>query len=274
MSVRPSTSTRGAGAMGGKAHTARVSPASALVLCVLRRLPLPRPLKGNRWSTFGAIIANESDIRILVEVWIGVEFSGDKGLHLLGRGGVDVGERIDAGIERLWVGLYRCVRGFVDLSLADDEGELEVYFVVVCELQEETRGSVYRFGVLINNSISFGTLTLRRGGYAQQTWTNSTGDGSPSDREAVMLVAGKPSGVILIADERRGLDIESEEIATKGRQRQVSKAVACSAREAAGRQRRQATHIGPGPVGREKRPRRACLRRFPSWASDGPGGLL
>ena len=125
MLVCASTSIRGVGTTGGRTHTARVSPASALVLCVLRRLPLPRPLKSNRLSTVGAIVANESDIRILVEVRIGVEFSGDQGLHLLGRGGIYLGERIDAGIERLWVGVYRCVRGFVGLRLADDEVELE-----------------------------------------------------------------------------------------------------------------------------------------------------
>lgn len=134
VSVRASTSIRGGGTSGGKAHTARVPPASALVLRVLRRLPLPRPLKGNRLGAVGAIIANESDVGILVEVRIGVKFSGDQGLDLFGRGGIDVGERIDAGIERLWVGVYRCVGGLVGLSLADDEGELEVYFVVVCEL--------------------------------------------------------------------------------------------------------------------------------------------
>ena len=48
------------------------------------------------------------------------------------------------------------------LSLADDEGELKVYFVVVCELQEKTRGSVYRLGILINGCISFEAPTLHR----------------------------------------------------------------------------------------------------------------
>ena len=38
-----------------------------------------------------------------------------------------------------------------------------------------------------------------------------------------MFVAGKPPGVILIADDRRGLDIESEEMATGGRQKQSVK---------------------------------------------------
>lgn len=117
---------RALGWLAGKTNTARVSPAPALVLCVLGRLPFPRPLERSGRAAISAVVANESNIRVLVEVRIGVELPGYQGFYLPGRGGVDVGERIDAGVEGGLLGAGRCVRGVAGLrSLAYGKGELE-----------------------------------------------------------------------------------------------------------------------------------------------------
>ena len=63
-----------------------------------------------------------------------------------------------------------------------------------------------------------GQTRSKLGVAARRTWTNSRGAKSPSDREALALVAGKASGTTLTVDGRRGLDIESEEMATAGSQ--------------------------------------------------------
>lgn len=84
--------------MAEATNTTRVSPTSAPIFRILGRLPLPRPLKGNGRTAIGGVVANEGDICVLVEVRIGVEFPGHESFHLSGRGGMDIGERIDAGI--------------------------------------------------------------------------------------------------------------------------------------------------------------------------------
>ena len=72
-----------------------------------------------------------------------MELSGDQGFDLLGRGGVDVGERFNARIEGRLVGGCRGVRRASCLrSLAEDKGEPENKLVIVRELQEEAWGRV------------------------------------------------------------------------------------------------------------------------------------
>jgi len=59
-------------------HTAGIPPASALVLCVLGWFPPPSPVKGDRGAPFGGIVADQLDIGVLVEIWVGVELASDK----------------------------------------------------------------------------------------------------------------------------------------------------------------------------------------------------
>ena len=112
--------------VAGKTNTARVSPASALVLCVLGGFPCPRPIESSGRVAVGAVVANQGNVCVLVEVRIGVELPGDQGFYLLGRGGVDVGERIDAGVRNGMIGARGRALGVAGLrSLADGKGKLE-----------------------------------------------------------------------------------------------------------------------------------------------------
>lgn len=80
-------------------ETAAVSPSRAAVLLCLWWTPLPLPLKGNRFLAAGRKVADELDIGVLVEVWVGVKFEGDEVLDFFGCGSCNVCEAVYDGVD-------------------------------------------------------------------------------------------------------------------------------------------------------------------------------
>jgi hypothetical protein len=63
-------------------NIARVSPSAPFILQGLGRLPLPTPIEGDGLTARSGIVADEGDICVFVEVWIGVELSCYQSFHL------------------------------------------------------------------------------------------------------------------------------------------------------------------------------------------------
>ena len=63
-------------------YTAGIAPTAAVIFGLLWRLPLPRPLELHRGHTTGIIVADEFNVGILVQVWVGMELARDELVNL------------------------------------------------------------------------------------------------------------------------------------------------------------------------------------------------
>ena len=77
------------------AHAACVSPSSAFLLELFRRLPCPSPVKGYRRATLCRVVAHKVHLRVLVNIRVGVELPRDKVFHISLRRRIDKGESVD-----------------------------------------------------------------------------------------------------------------------------------------------------------------------------------
>lgn len=141
---------------------AGVPPAAAGVFPSPRWLPLPGPVKCYGRATSGCEVADQLNVGVLVEVWIGVEFPGDKRLDLAQCGGMDVCEATDLGIDG------RAVRTGAQggcLAYVEFEGEHEL--VIVAQFENEVWGARYRLGVLfLRMACQYARLFCGQGGAA------------------------------------------------------------------------------------------------------------
>ena len=116
-------------------HTTRVPPATTEVLILLWGPPLPRPLELYRRDARGVVVAYQGDVGVLVQVWIGMEFSrdqlfdfsrvGSENIRQARQVGVDAGHG-GRGDEVVAHGIYG-----TGLELAKDAGEVEGELVFV-----------------------------------------------------------------------------------------------------------------------------------------------
>jgi hypothetical protein len=138
-----------------------------------------------------------------------VEFAGNKIFDFTDVRRIHKRETVDLSIaRRVCFGAVRR-RGF-----ANDKGEGEDQLAVVGKLQQKC-GAPSTAGYL-RVLISQCQQQEQKNGRAawKRTWTNSTGELSPSDRDADTLVAGNAFGTMLIDVRFRGLDMTTEEIDT------------------------------------------------------------
>lgn len=81
-------------------HEARaISPSCSSVLLCLRWAPLPLPLECDGLLAACSVIADELNVCVFVEVWVGVELEGDKVLDFFCGRSCDVCEAIDDRVD-------------------------------------------------------------------------------------------------------------------------------------------------------------------------------
>ena len=73
-------------------YTAGIAPTTAMVFGLLWRLPLPRPLKLHRRHATSVVVANEFNVWILVQVWVGMKLACDELVNLFCTRTKDVGQ--------------------------------------------------------------------------------------------------------------------------------------------------------------------------------------
>lgn len=248
-------------------HAARVPPSTTSILHVLRRLPLPRPVKGDGGTATSGEVAHELDVGILVQIGVGMEFAGDKVLYFARRRGVDICEAGDLGLDG-WVYLGNTIRGLGDarLGLADDKGERKDELLVATQFKDKV-GRAARDGGLeiLQEPMSAVGLRCDSGHNARvRTCTNSIGVLSPAGREATILEAGNALGAMLTVFRVRGFVTTIEDMDTARRQngqRMSVRTCACTCRQHFGGKgdgaRKGGTHVGSGLSNRERPHRRA-----------------
>lgn len=106
-----------------------------MVFGLLWRLPLPRPLELYRGHTTGIVVADEFNVGILVQVWVGMEFACDELVDLFCTRTKDVGQATQLRVQRLHAsGGDEMVADYVCWSrvgLAQDAGEVEGELFIV-----------------------------------------------------------------------------------------------------------------------------------------------
>lgn len=123
--------------MSKTTYAARISPSTAFILRVPRRLPLPRPLEGDRRAAAGCVGANKVDVGCLVKVGVRMELPGDEVLEFPRCGGVCICEAVDLGVLGA-DGAHTtgcCCHNL--LRLPDNEGEGEGELVIVIEFEDK-----------------------------------------------------------------------------------------------------------------------------------------
>lgn len=144
---------------------ARVPPTTTPFFQRPRWLPLPSPFKGDRGATASAVISNQVDIGILVQVGVGVELPSDEVLDFPWSGCTNVGKSGDLIVCRRGLVVSRAGRLAcgLRLRLAHHEGEGEYQLVVVVEFKEERGRAVGAVGRIRVLGVAVSFTALRSG---------------------------------------------------------------------------------------------------------------
>ena len=130
---------------------ATITPTTTAVLGWLWRSPFPGPIKLHTSTTSSRVVTHELDIGILMQVWVGVEFSDYQILYLFRSRREDVCQTGDLRVDRTCRRVFATSRRAIWLTLlSKDECEIEIQIVNVCKTDEEGRGRAtgYAFWIL------------------------------------------------------------------------------------------------------------------------------
>lgn len=119
-------------------EAAAVAPATSFVLRRLGRLPFPRPVELNGRVASGRVVPNKLDVRIILQIRVGVELPRDQIIQFFRIRGMCEGESREDRIDQLWKcrrdAIYRRARcATAALRLSQYKRKLEIQFVFVIQ---------------------------------------------------------------------------------------------------------------------------------------------
>jgi len=130
-------------------YTAGISPAqvTGTPLLALWRSPAPFIVELHHIRAVSRVVADEIDIRVLVQVRVGVELSGDEVLDLAGTGSSDKGKSVNGRARVIAVGVRSCSGSL--LSAANGKCKYQIKLVLGGRQFEQQRRRRIRVRVLL-----------------------------------------------------------------------------------------------------------------------------